>query len=58
MPFQPPKPTFGRVLPAMEKTPTLAKAKKLKAKPPRDLRAKTQPRAAKRMNMPGKAGSR
>lgn len=58
MPFKPPKSTFGRTLPAVEDTLKSAKLVKAKAKPQRNLRVKTPPRAAKRMNMPGKAGSR
>ncbi|CUH47491.1 hypothetical protein [Ruegeria atlantica] len=58
MPIEPPKTALGRTLPAVEKTPKSAKLVKAKAKPPRDLRMKTPPRAAKRMNIPGKAGGR
>lgn len=58
MPFKPPKTTFGRTLPAVADTPKSAKLVRAKAKPPRDLRVKTPPRAAKRMCIPGKAGGR
>ncbi len=58
MPFQPPKTTLGWTLPAVQDTQRSVKSVKAKAKPPRDLRVKTPPRAAKRMIMPGKAGGR
>lgn len=58
MPFQPPKTTLGWALPAVQDTPKPAKPPKAKRKPPRDLRVKTPPRAAKRMIVPGKAGGR
>ncbi|MDP5220979.1 hypothetical protein Q5Y75_27735 [Ruegeria sp. 2205SS24-7] len=60
MPFKPPKTTLGRAASAVDdtlKSAKLVKAKS-KAKLPRNLRVKTPPRAAKRMNMPGKAGGR
>ncbi len=58
MPFKPPKTALGRALPAVEDTAKTAKLVKAKVKPPRDLRMKTSPRAAKRLNIPGKAGGR
>ncbi|WP_298934581.1 hypothetical protein [uncultured Ruegeria sp.] len=58
MPFKPPKTTLGRTLPAVEDTPKSAKLETIKAKPPRNLRVKTPPRAAKRMDIPGKARGR
>lgn len=58
MPFKPPKFTREGTLPAVEDTLKSAKPVKTKAKLPRDLRKKVPRRAAKRMNMPGKAGGR
>ncbi len=58
MPFKPPKTTFGRTLPAGEESPKSAKSFKAKSKPPRDMRIKPQPRAAKRMDIPSKARGR
>ncbi|MFA3919883.1 hypothetical protein [Ruegeria hyattellae] len=58
MPFKPPKTTLGGTRPAVEDTPKSVEPVKAKAKPPRDLRMKTPPRAAKRMNMPGRSGGR
>lgn len=58
MPFKPPKTTLRRTLPAVEGTPKSAKLVRGKAKPPRDLRKKSPPRAAKRMDIPGKAKGR